>query len=120
MMGIGRIDLNARKVDFTPVGPSVGLAFAQAPDRKRGYGLLQDIGSYEFWTFDLENKKVLSRTPFKGRPRMGLRVSSNGRLIYVYVAGATIDVYEAAGFKYLRTIQMNADQTTNLIVLNKK
>jgi hypothetical protein len=36
------------------------------------------------------------------------------------VAGATIDVYEANGFKYLRTIQMNADQTTNLVVLPAK
>jgi hypothetical protein len=48
---------------------------------------------------------------------MGLRVSSNGQLIYVYVAGATIDVYEAATYKYLRTIQMNADQTTELFVV---
>jgi hypothetical protein len=120
LMGIGRIDLNARKVDFTPVGPATGMQFAIAPDRKRGYALQSDIGRYDFWTFDLENKKMLSRQEFKGRPRMGLRVSSNGRLIYVYVAGATIDVYEANGFRYLRTIQMNADQTTNLIVLPSK
>jgi hypothetical protein len=26
-------------------------------------------------------------------------------------------VYEAATYKYLRTIQMNADQTTNLFIL---
>ena len=50
--------------------------------------------------------------PFDGRPRMALRVSSNGKLLYVYQAGATIDVYDAASYKYLRTIEMNADQTT--------
>ena len=120
LMGIGRIDLNGRRVEFTPVGPATGMNFAMAPDRKRGYALQSDIGRYDFWTFDLENKKMLSRMEFKGRPRMGLRVSSNGKLIYIYVAGATIDVYEANGFKYLRTIQMNADQTTNLIVLPSK
>jgi hypothetical protein len=120
LMGIGRVDLNARRVEFTPVGPATGLNFAMAPDRKRGYALQSDIGRYDFWTFDLENKKMISRQEFKGRPRMGLRVSSNGRLIYIYVAGATIDVYEANGFKYLRTIQMNADQTTNLVVLPAK
>jgi hypothetical protein len=50
---------------------------------------------------------------------MALRVSSNGRLLYIFQAGATIDVYEAATYKYLRTIEMNADQTTNLFILPK-
>jgi hypothetical protein len=37
----------------------------------------------------------------------------------VFQAGATIDVYDAATFRHLRTIEMNADQTTNLFVLPK-
>jgi hypothetical protein len=45
MMGIGRVDLNARKVDFSPLGPAQPLTFAQAPDRKRGYAIFQDIPS---------------------------------------------------------------------------
>jgi hypothetical protein len=119
IMGIGRVDLVGKSVEFHPIGPSEGVGFAMAPDRKRAYGLLQQIGHYEFWSFDLEQKKLLSRVPFQGRPRMGLRVSSNGRLLYVYVAGATIDVYDAATYRYLRTIEMNGDQTTNLFVLPK-
>jgi hypothetical protein len=90
-----------------------------APDRKRAYGLLQQIGRYEFWSFDLEQKKLLSRFEFPGRPRMALRVSSNGRLLYVFQAGATIDVYDAGTYRHLRTIEMNADQTTNLFILPK-
>jgi hypothetical protein len=86
-------------------------------DRKRGYGLMQQIGRYEFWTFDVEQRRLLNRTPFEGRPRMALRVSSNGRLLYVYQAGETIDVYDTATYKKLRTIQMNADQTTSLFIL---
>ena len=117
IMGIGRVNLVAKSVEFHPIGPSEGMGFAMSPDRKRGYGLLQQIGRYEFWTFDLDQKKLLNRQPFDGRPRMALRVSSNGRLIYVFQAGATIDVHEASTFKYLRTIQMTADQTTNLFVL---
>jgi hypothetical protein len=119
IMGIGRVNLVGRSVEFHPIGPSEGVGFAMAPDRKRGYGLLQQIGRYEFWTFDLEQKKLVSRTEFAGRPRMALRVSSNGRLLYVFQAGATIDVYEAATYKYLRTIEMTADQTTNLFILPK-
>jgi hypothetical protein len=117
IMGIGRVNLAGKSVEFHPIGPSEGVGFAMTPDRKRGYGLLQQIGRYEFWAFDLEQKKLLNRTTFDGRPRMALRVSSNGKLLYVFQAGATIDVYEAATYKYLRTIEMVADQTTNLFVL---
>ncbi len=117
IMGIGRVDLVKRSIDFTPMGPADNVTFAQAPDRKRAYGIKSEIGRYEFWTFDLEKGQLLSRGEFKGRPRMAVRVSSNGKLLYVYVAGATIDVYDAASYKYLRTIQMNADQTTELFVV---
>lgn len=119
IMGIGRVDLVARRVEFHPIGPSEGVGFAMAPDRKRAYGLLQQIGRYEFWTFDLEQKRLLTRSEFAGRPRMALRVSSNGRLLYIFQAGETIDVYDAATYRYLRTIDMDADQTTNLFVLPK-
>jgi len=119
IMGVGRVNLVGKSIDFSPIGPAEGVSFAMAPDRKRGYGLLQQIGRYEFWAFDLENKKLLNRTPFDGRPRMALKVSSNGKLLYIFNAGATIDVYEAATYKYLRTIQMDADQTTSLFILPK-
>ena len=119
IMGIGRVNLVAKSVEFHPIGPQEGVGFAMAPDRKRAYGLLQQIGRYEFWSFDLDQKKLLNRVEFPGRPRMALRVSSNGRLLYIFQAGATIDVYDAATYRYLRTIEMNADQTTNLFILPK-
>lgn len=117
IMNLGRVNLVAKTIDLTPVGPADGVGFAMAPDRKKAFGLMQQIGRYEFWAFDVTQRKLLNRTPFEGRPRMALRVSSNGRLLYVYQAGATIDVYDAASYKLLRTIQMNADQTTSLFVL---
>jgi len=117
IMGIGKVDLTARKIDFRPIGPAEQVSFAQAPDHKRAYGIKSDIGRYEFWTFDLENARVISRGEFKGRPRVVPRVSSNGKIIYVYIAGDTIDLYDAATYKYLRTIHMGADQTTELFVV---
>ena len=55
LMGIGRVDLVARKVDFQPLGPATPVfPFAKSPDGKRAYGIIQDIGHYEMWTFDLE------------------------------------------------------------------
>jgi WD40 repeat protein len=117
IMGIGKVDLTARKIDFRPIGPAEQVSFAQAPDRKRAYGIKSDIGRYEFWTFDLEKASVVSRQEFKGRPRVVPRVSSNGKIIYVYIAGDTIDLYDAATYRYLRTISMGADQTTELFVV---
>jgi hypothetical protein len=118
LMGIGRVDLVNRKVDFQPIGPATPVfPFAKSPDGKRGYGLIQEIGRYEMWTFDLEKPAVLKRTEIEGRPRMAVRVSSNGKLIYVYVAGATVDIWDAATHKYLRTMSLGGDQTTELFVV---
>ncbi len=72
---------------------------------------------YEFWTFDLEHHKLGSKMEFSGRPRMALRTSSNGKVLYIYQAGNTIDLYEASTYKYLRTITLDADTTTELIVV---
>ena len=128
IMNIGRVNLVAKTIDLTPIGPAEGVSFAMSSDRKRAWGLVQGggqnaalpIGRFEFWAFDVVQKKLLSRTPFEGRPRMALRVSSNGKLLYVYQAGATIDVYDSTSYKKLRTIEMNADQTTTLYILPRK
>jgi hypothetical protein len=115
-MGIGRVNLAAKSVDFFTLGPFQPLQFAMAPGRKVAYGLSEDIGRFEFWKFDLEHKKLVNRTEFKGRPRMGLKTSSNGKVLYIYVAGNTIDLYDAETYQYLRTITLDGDMTTDLFV----
>jgi len=117
MMGIARVNLVGKSLDFWPIGPSRPVSFSLAPDRKKAYGLLQEIGHYEFWTFDLEHHKLGPRTEFQGRPRMALRTSSNGKVLYIYQAGNTIDLYDAATYKYMRTITLDADMTTELFVV---
>jgi hypothetical protein len=37
--------------------------------------------------------------------------------VYVYVAGATVDIWDAAAHKYLRTMPLGGDQTTELFVV---
>ncbi len=54
---------------------------------------------------------------FQGRPRMSLKSSSNGKVLYLYGAGNTIDLYDASSFKYMRTITLDTDTTTGLYVL---
>jgi hypothetical protein len=117
IMGIARVNLPKKNVDFYALGPATGVGFTMAPGRKWGYGLHSEIGKYEFWSFDLENHRMAQRTEFPGRPRMALKTSSNGKLLYIYQAGSTIDLYEAATYKYLRTITLDADMTTNMYVM---
>jgi hypothetical protein len=118
LMGIGRVNLAAKEIDFFTLGPAQPrMAFALAPDRKKAYGLLQDIGRYEFWTFDLPGRKIDSRVEFRGRPRMDISVSTSGKLLYVWQAGNTIDLYDASNYKYQRTITLDADTTTRLFVI---
>ena len=112
MMGIARVNLAAKEVDFYTLGPAEPIGeFALAPGGKRAYALYDEIGRYEFWTFDLENRRVIQRQEFAGRSLMGLAVSTNGELLYVHVAGHTIDVYDANSYEYLKTVEVGGDMT---------
>ena len=112
VMGIGRIDLLHKKVEFHPVGPTRPLSYTVSPDHTRAVGMMSDIGEYEFWSFDLERYAVLKRAPFPGRPRMSLRFSSNGNYIYVFTAGNTIDLWDATSLTFARTITLDGDMTS--------
>ncbi|MFN7916551.1 MAG: hypothetical protein U0Q55_14515 [Vicinamibacterales bacterium] len=117
MMGIGRVNLSAKKVDFFTIGPAQQVGFSMAPGRKVAYGLFNEIGNYEFWKFDLEMKRVSARVNFNGRPRMSLKTSSNGKVLYIYNAGNTIDLYDAETFKYMKTIDLGGDVTSDLFIV---
>jgi len=74
------------------------------------------IGHYEFWTFDLVERRLENCKVFEGRPRMALRPSTNGQILYVLSAGNTIDLYEASTYRYLRTITLDGDMTNFFVV----
>jgi len=116
IMGVARVNLGAKSVDFYALGPDEPVGFTLAPDRKKAYGLKQRVGQYEFWTFDLEGHRVAGRTSFAGRPRMQLLTSTNGQLLYIVGAGSTIDVYDAATLRFLRTVTLDSDMLDVLLV----
>ena len=67
-MGIARINLAERDIDFYTLGRPVPPSRCSwrdrsllAPGRQKAYGLLSRIGHYEFWTFDLAGRRC-SRT----------------------------------------------------------
>jgi hypothetical protein len=112
LLVVGRVNLDQRNLDFFPLGPATEqgqLSFALSGDRQHAYVLVQEIGHHEMWTIDLAGKRRQSKVEFNGRPRMAIRTSSNGKIIYLHQAGNTIDLYEADGFKYLRTITLDWD-----------
>jgi DNA-binding beta-propeller fold protein YncE len=115
-MGVARMDLVNRQLDFYALGPSQGVSFRLSPDRKRAYGIHSEVGNYQFWTFDLEGRRVVGKTEFAGRPRMGLVVSSNGSQLYITTAGATIDRYATSDFHHLGQINLGADMTNVILV----
>ncbi len=117
LMGIARINLAEREFDFYTLGPSQPLgSFVLAPGREKAYALSSQIGHYEFWTFDLVGRRLENRQVIAGRPRMGLSTSTNGQLLYVHQAGPTIDIYDAASYEYLRTIELPGDMQQFFLV----
>jgi DNA-binding beta-propeller fold protein YncE len=115
-MGVARMDLVHRQLDFYSLGPSQSVSFRLAPDKKKAYGIHSEVGNYQFWTFDLEGRRVVGKTEFQGRPRMGLVVGSNGSQLYVTTAGSTIDRYSTSDFKLLGTVNLGADMTNVILV----
>lgn len=117
MMGIAEVRLADKEIDFYTLGPSEPVGqFALAPGGSKGYALLSTIGVYEFWEFDLAERRVARKVPFSGRPRMSLQVSADGEKLYIYRAGNTIDVYDADTFELLHTVAFDADMLRPAVI----
>lgn len=116
LMGVVRVDLVNRTMDYYTLGPAAATTFRLAPGRTKAYGIHSEVGNYQFWTFDLANKRVVGKTEFAGRSRMGLTVSSNGAYLYVHTAGNSIDVYDANTFAKVRTVTYDADMTNLTLI----
>ena len=118
LLGIARVQLDERDIEFFPLGPDwSGLRFSLAPGQDHAYALTNDVDDWQFWTIDMNARRITSQQRFRGRARMSLQTSSSGDVLYIYNAGNTIDLYEAATYRYLRTIVLDADTTTSLFVL---
>lgn len=116
MMGIATVRLAERQVDFYTLGPQQPVGFRMAPGGGKAYGLYSEVGRYEVWEFDLEARSVARRVPLDGRPRMALMPSADGRRLFIYNAGNTIDVLDTATLEPLRTIELDVDMTGVAVV----
>ena len=119
MIALGRVNLAKRSIEYTPIGPQMlrsSVWFSLAPDHKRAYGIRSEIGHYELWTLDLERKRIVKQAPFDGRPRLWLTVSSNGKLLYITGAGGTVDVHDAESYEFLRSVRMDGDMLSFILL----
>jgi hypothetical protein len=120
LLVIGQIDLVAKTVETFPLGPAPvggGISFTIAPDRSRGHVLHEQIGRHELWTIDMTARRVVNRVTVPSRPRMQVRASSSGQLLYFYEAGRLIELYSADATKRLRTITLDSDMMYGTFVI---
>jgi DNA-binding beta-propeller fold protein YncE len=126
IFGIARFDLAKRTFQFTPIGPAAasmqGLHIT--PDRKTGYTVTTNGAGgnkrSEFWVIDVPTGRVIRTQEFDGRARYTFGMSSTGKDLYIYGAGYDIEVYDPVTLKLRSTIDLNADQTTGMIVVPGK
>src|SRR5712692_1472880 len=123
VFGIAKIDLAKRTFDFTPVGPSTtGMAGLRlSPDRKTGYtfAFYDSLGNAraEFWVFDMATRKIARRAEYPGSVGFRFALSGSGKEIYVHGSVPFIDIYDTATFKLKKTLDVNADLTTGMVVV---
>ncbi len=121
--GFAKFDLAKRTFEFTPVGPSTtgSLGLRLTPDRKLGYTVaFNGFGANrrcEFWTFDIATKQLIRKQEFDGRSRFDFNMSSDGKLLYIYGAGNTLESYDAATLRLVKDLDVNADMTSNMLVI---
>jgi hypothetical protein len=124
-LGLGTIDLNTRKVRYEPIGPAFPMiGFLLTPDRKTGYSLMINrTGANresEWWVWDVATHSVIRKVPVPPRISFRFGMSSDGKTLYLYGAGSTIEFFDAATLQSKKLLYLNKDTTTNLIVMAGK
>ena len=125
-LGMASMNLNTRKIDYFPIGPLLPMmGFLISPDHKRGYSVMPKIGQgenrlTEWWVWDIENHKVINKKEFEGRSTFKFAVGGDGKRLYLYGAGSTLEIWDAATLVSKKVIYLNKDTTTNLITLSHR
>jgi hypothetical protein len=124
-LGLGTLNLLTRKAEFKPIGPALPMmGFLVSPDRKRGYSIMYTGAGAnrrtEWWEWDLTAHKVIKKEEFPTRPTFRFGMSGDGKKLYLYGAGSTLEIFDAATLKSDKVIYLNKDTTTNLVTLARR
>ena len=74
----------------------------------------------EWWVWDIPNHKVIAKKEFETRPTFKFSVGGDGKRLYLYGAGSTLEIFDAATLESRKLIYLNKDTTTNLVTLAKR
>ena len=122
-LGMASINLNTRKVDYVPIGPLLPMmGFQLSPDRKTGYSVMPKIGiganrETEWWVWDIPTHTVIKKKTFESRPTFRFSVGGDGKRLYLYGAGSSLEIWDAATLDSKKLLFLNKDTTTNLITV---
>lgn len=122
-LGLAKINLTSKKVEYFPVGPSIPMiSFMMSPDRKKGYSVMPLVGTggnrvTEFWEWDIEKHKVVRKKEFESRPTFRVSMTGDGKKLCLYGAGSTLEFYDATTLTPGKLLYLNKDTTTNLVAI---
>jgi WD40 repeat protein len=124
-LGLATLNLVTREINYTPIGASYPMmGFMVSPDRKLGYSVMFNyaLGNRrtEWWVWDLQSHQVIKTQPFESRPTFRFSVSSDGKKLYLYGSGSTLEIFDAATLTSHKLLYLNRDITTNLVTLARK
>jgi hypothetical protein len=124
-LGLATLNLTTREVSYMPIGPSFPmLGFMVNPDRKLGYSVMFNYAGgnrrTEWWVWDLQSHQVIKTQPFESRPTFKFGISSDGKKLYLYGSGSTLEIFDAATLTSRKLLYLNRDITTNLVTLARK
>jgi hypothetical protein len=124
-LGLGTLDLLTHKAEFKAIGPALPMmGFLVSPDKKRGYSIMYTGAGAnrrtEWWEWDLAAHKVTKKEEFPTRPTFRFGMSGDGKKLYIYGAGSTLEIFDAATLKSDKVLYLNKDTTTNLITLARR
>lgn len=125
-IGMATMNLNTRKVDYYPIGPLLPMmGFLISPDHKRGYSVMPKMGAgenryVEWWVWDIATHSVINKKEFEGRTTFKFAVGGDGKHLYLYGAGSTLEVFDAETLTSKKVIYLDKDTTTNIIALAQR
>ena len=98
------------------------IGFQLSPDRKRRYSVMPIVGTggnraTEWWVWDIEHHKVIKKKEFDSRPTFKFAVGGDGKRLYLYGAGSTLEIWDAETLESKKLIYLNKDTTTNLVAI---
>jgi len=126
IFGLAQINLVDRSFDFTPIGPAINFmtGLKLTPDRKTGYlvAFRDLLGNRhtEFWVFDMATKKITNTVEFPGATQIKFTLSSTGKDMFIYGGAPIMEIYDSATLKIKKTIDMNADLSSYMLVVPAK